>query len=53
MKHNVRLYKQRFFILTAGRKERGNGFSEASLLLPLRNELEITVNEFLAEARIS
>lgn len=31
----------------------GNGFPEASLLLPLCNELEITVNELLTGERIS
>ena len=33
--------------------ECGNGFPEASLLLPLCNELEITVNELLTGERIS
>ncbi len=33
--------------------ENGNGFPEASLLLPLCNELEITVNELLTGERIS
>lgn len=50
-----------FFILHLGQKGRktiskwecGNGFPEASLLLPLCNELEITVNELLTGERIS
>ena len=33
--------------------ERGNGFPEVSLLLPLCNELEITVNELLSGERVS
>lgn len=33
--------------------ERGNGFPEVSLLLPLCGELEITVNELLAGERVS
>ncbi len=37
---------------TISKWECGNGFPEASLLLPLCNELEITVNELLTE-RIS
>ena len=32
--------------------ERGNGFPEVSLLLPLCNELEITVNELLSGERL-
>ena len=38
---------------TISKWECGNGFSEASLLLPLCNELEITVNELLTGERIS
>ena len=38
---------------TISKWERGNGFPEASLLLPLCNELEITVNELLTGERIS
>lgn len=33
---------------TISKWERGNGFPEVSLLLPLCNELEITVNELLS-----
>ena len=33
--------------------ENGNGFPEGSLLLPLCNELEITVNELLSGERVS
>ena len=33
--------------------ENGNGFPEVSLLLPLCNELEITVNELLSGERVS
>ena len=33
--------------------ERGNGFPEVSLLLPLCKELEITVNELLSGERVS
>ena len=35
------------------RWENGNGFPEVSLLLPLCNELEITVNELLSGERVS
>ena len=38
---------------TISKWECGNGFPEASLLLPLCNELEITVNELLTVERIS
>lgn len=38
---------------TISKWECGNGFPEASLLLPLYNELEITVNELLTGERIS
>ena len=38
---------------TISKWECGNGFLEASLLLPLCNELEITVNELLTGERIS
>lgn len=38
---------------TVSKWERGNGFPEVSLLLPLCKELEITVNELLAGERIS
>lgn len=38
---------------TISKWEGGNGFPEASLLLPLCNELEITVNELLTGERIS
>lgn len=38
---------------TISKWERGNGFPGASLLLPLCNELEITVNELLTGERIS
>ena len=38
---------------TISKWECGNGFPEASLLLPLCNELEITVNELLTGKRIS
>ena len=38
---------------TISKWECGNGFPEASLLLPLCNELEITVNELLTGERIS
>ena len=38
---------------TISKCECGNGFPEASLLLPLCNELEITVNELLTGERIS
>lgn len=38
---------------TISKWECENGFPEASLLLPLCNELEITVNELLTEERIS
>lgn len=37
---------------TISKWERGNGFPEVSLLLPLCNELEITVNELLAGERL-
>ena len=33
---------------TISKWERGNGFPEVSLLLPLCNELDITVNELLS-----
>ena len=33
-------------------RETGNGFPEVSLLLPLCNELEITVNELLSGERL-
>ena len=38
---------------TISKWERGNGFPEVSLLLPLCNELEITVNELLSAERVS
>lgn len=38
---------------TISKWERGNGFPEVSLLLPLCNELEITVNELLSGERVS
>ena len=38
---------------TISKWERGNGFTEVSLLLPLCNELEITVNELLSGERVS
>ncbi len=37
---------------TISKWERGNGFPEVSLLLPLCNELEITVNELLTGERL-
>ncbi len=37
---------------TISKWERGNGFPEVSLLLPLCNELEITVNELLCGERV-
>ncbi len=38
---------------TISKWERGNGFPEVSLLLPLCNELEISVNELLSGERLS
>lgn len=38
---------------TVSKWERGNGFPEAALLLPLCNELDITVNELLIGQRVS
>lgn len=38
---------------TVSKWERGNGFPEVSLLLPLCNELDITVNELLSGERVS
>lgn len=38
---------------TVSKWERGNGFPEASLLLPLCGALEISVNELLAGERVS
>ena len=38
---------------TISKWERGNGFPEVSLLLPLCNELGITVNELLSGERVS
>ena len=38
---------------TISKWERGNGFPEVSLLLPLCNELEITVNELLSGEIVS
>lgn len=38
---------------TISKWERGNGFPEVSLLLPLCNELEITVNELLSGERVT
>ncbi len=38
---------------TISKWERGNGFPEVSLLLPLCNELDITVNELLSGQRVS
>lgn len=38
---------------TISKWECGNGFPEMSLLLPLCNELEITVNELLSAKRLS
>ena len=37
---------------TISKWERGNGFPDVSLLLPLCNELEITVNELLSGERL-
>ncbi len=37
---------------TVSKWERGNGFPEVSLLLPLCNELKITVNELLSGERL-
>ncbi len=37
---------------TISKWERGNGFPEVSVLLPLCNELEITVNELLSGKRL-
>ncbi len=37
---------------TISKWERGNGFPEVSLLLPLCNELDITVNELLSGERV-
>ena len=37
---------------TISKWERGNGFPEVSLLLPLCNELEITVNELLSGEKL-
>lgn len=37
---------------TISKWERGNGFPEVSLLLPLCNELDITVNELLSGERL-
>ena len=38
---------------TISKWERGNGFPETSLLLPLCNELEISVNELLSGQRLA
>ena len=38
---------------TVSKWDRGNGFPEVSLLLPLCNELDITVNELLSGERVS
>lgn len=38
---------------TVSKWERGNGFPEVSLLLPLCSELDISVNELLAGERVS
>ena len=38
---------------TVSKWERGNGFPEVSLLLPLCEELDITVNELLSGKRVS
>ena len=38
---------------TISKWERGNGFPEVSLLLPLCEELDITVNELLSGKRVS
>ena len=38
---------------TVSKWERGNGFPEVSLLLPLCDELDITVNELLSGERVS
>lgn len=38
---------------TVSKWETGNGFPEVSLLLPLCNELDITVNELLSGERVS
>jgi transcriptional regulator with XRE-family HTH domain len=38
---------------TISKWERGNGFPEISLLLPLCNELDLSVNELLTGERIS
>ena len=38
---------------TISKWERGNGFPEVSLLLPLCRELDITVNELLSGERVS
>lgn len=41
------------FFFGLGLTRAGNGFPEVSLLLPLCNELEITVNELLSGERVS
>ena len=38
---------------TISKWERGNGFPEVSLLLPLCEELDVTVNELLTGERVS
>ena len=38
---------------TISKWERGNGFPEVSLLIPLCSELDITVNELLSGERVS
>ena len=38
---------------TVSKWERGNGFPEVSLLLPLCEELDISVNELLSGKRVS
>ena len=38
---------------TISKWERGNGFPEVSLLLPLCNKLEVSVNELLTGERVS
>ena len=48
----MRVQKNQFFF-GLGLTRAGNGFPEVSLLLPLCNELEITVNELLSGERVS
>jgi hypothetical protein len=48
----LRVQKNQIFF-GLGLTRAGNGFPEVSLLLPLCNELEITVNELLSGERVS